>query len=70
MIISELSHFEEISEVPTTVVGGLYNVGSFQQNWANLVQYASAKSTSYSIGGSAIAVASASNIGQIAQSNS
>jgi hypothetical protein len=70
MVISDLCHLEEVSEVSNLVEGGIGNLNSTQTNWSQLIQFASANATSYAIGGSAIAMASSSNIGQVAQSNS
>jgi len=70
MLISDLCHLEEVSEVSNWVEGGVGNVNAYQSNWAQLIQLATAKATSYSVGGPAIATASSSNYGNIGQSNS
>jgi hypothetical protein len=64
MIISDLSHLEEVSEAPSIVGGAL------QQNFSSIFQKAQATATAYSVGGPALAIASSSNYANVGQTNS
>lgn len=72
MIISDLCHLEEISEV-SNLAGGLSSLTSYsfsQFNLSTIQQYATATATAYATGGSpAIASASAGNLAIVNQYN-
>lgn len=64
MIISDLSHLEEVSEAPSIVGGAL------QQNFSSITQIAAARATALAVGGPALAIASSSNYANVGQTNS